>query len=404
VEIKRYFVVFALFIASIITYLDRACISAAKDAIAGDLALSDEAMGMVFGAFALGYALAQVPSGWFADKYGPRLALATVVTLWSLLTALTGAVRGFAELVTVRFLFGIAEAGAFPGAARAFYNWLPVSERGRANGIMFSGTRLGAALAFPLFAAMLSVWGWRKSFVVLGFVGVAWALFWAIWFRNHPSVPVVQAPSEKPGPELSFVEVLRTRGMMLAMVQYFAGNFTFFICLSWMLPYLKQRYELTTVEAAGYSMIPLLFGATAQWVAGFMVDGLYRSQYRAWSRQIPGMVGFVLAAGGVLGVPWAATPAIAVAFFTLATFGADLTISPSWAYCMDVGGKNSGAVSGSMNMIGNLGSFVSANAFPYLMGLTGSAAAYFQVASVLNVVSVLCWMGMRSVGPRADRG
>jgi MFS transporter, ACS family, glucarate transporter len=129
--------------------------------------------------------------GWFADRYGPRLALATVVTLWSILTALTGAVRGFAELVTVRFLFGIAEAGAFPGAARAFYNWLPVSERGRANGIMFSGTRLGAALAFPLFAAMLGLWGWRKSFVVLGFVGVAWAIFWALWFRNHPSVPVV---------------------------------------------------------------------------------------------------------------------------------------------------------------------------------------------------------------------
>jgi len=400
---KRYLVVFILFLLSMITYIDRVCISSAKEPIAAELSLSDEAMGAVFSAFALGYALAQVPSGWLADRFGPRLALSVVVTAWSILTALTGAARRFVPLLVIRFLFGVGEAGAFPGAARAFYNWLPTGERGRANGIIFSGTRLGGALSFPLLAWMLATWGWRASFGILGALGVGWAALWLAWFRDHPEKPVPrEAPVGAQG--LTFSQVFRSKGMALAMAQYFSGNFTFFICLSWMHPYLKQHYRLSSAEAAAYSMVPLLLGATAQWVAGFMVDSLYRRPaLRPWSRRLPGILGFLLAAGGLAGVTLAGTPALAVAYFTLATFGADMTISPSWAYCMDIGGKHSGAVSGSMNMLGNIGSFVSANAFPYLYRLTGSATAYFLTAAALNVASLACWYHMRSLEPHRDQ-
>ncbi len=395
---KRYLVVFILFVLSLITYIDRVAISSAKDPIAQELALSDEAMGAVFSAFALGYALAQIPAGWFADRFGPRLALAVAVSAWSIFTALTGAARSLSFLLGVRFLFGATEAAAFPGSARAFYNWLPVRERGRANGIIFSGSRLGAAMAFPLLAWLLSLASWRLAFGILGCIGVAWVLVWLAWFRDHPPEPPedAQAAAQAASAALNFGQILRSGGMMLAMGQYFASNFTFFICLSWMHPYLMEHYQLSQGEAAGYSMVPLLAGATAQWTAGFLVDRLYRSSHRPWSRRLPAMAGFVLAAVGVFGVTLVESPAAAVACFTLATFGADVTISPSWAYCMDIGGKNSGAVSGSMNMVGNLGSFVSANAFPYLYGLTGSANTYFRTAALLNVVSILCWFWMRS--------
>ena len=100
-------------------------------------------------AFALGYALCQTPTGMLADRFGPRLVLAAVVTLWSLFTGLTGAVTGLAALLVVRFLFGAGEAGAFPGMARAIYSWIPMRERGIAQGVNFSGGRLGAAFALP---------------------------------------------------------------------------------------------------------------------------------------------------------------------------------------------------------------------------------------------------------------
>ena len=389
----RYLVVASLFILTLINYIDRAAISSSKAPMAAELGLSDQQMGAVFSAFALGYALAQIPSGWFADRFGPRIALTAVAVVWSLFTGLTGAVQSLGVLLLVRFLFGITEAGAFPGAARAIFNWLPVGERGRANGILMSGGRTGGAIAFPLMAWLLGHWEWRTAFYLLSVPGLLWAIFWFLLFRDRPRTPPRQEAAATP--QLGFREVLRSRGMLLNMFQYFAGNFTFFICLSWMLPYLQNRYQLSLAQAAGYAMIPLLAGGAAQWTSGFLVDLLYHSRFQPWSRRVPAIAGFFLAALAIFLVSSMESPAAAVICFAVATFGADMTISPSWVYCIDIGGRNSGAVSGSMNMIGNLGSFVSANAFPFLYGMTGSAFAYFGIAALLNVVAIACWFYMR---------
>ncbi|MFN7929505.1 MAG: MFS transporter [Blastocatellia bacterium] len=306
---KRYLVLLALFLLSLLTYIDRVAISSAKTPLAADLSLSEQAIGWVFSAFALGYALAQIPAGWVADKVGPRLALAAVVIAWSICTALTGATNGLLALLTVRFLFGVGEAGAFPGSARAIFNWFPASERGLANGVLFSGSRLGGALAFPLLAWMLEKWGWRLAFVGLGVIGALWAIGWLSWFRNQPPA-LVAATKPATITSLHLGQMLRKPPLWLVMAQYFASNFTFFICLSWMLPFLKDTSHLTATEAASYAMIPLLCGAFSQWFAGFLVDRLYKSGWRAWSRRIPAIGGFALAVGGMLAItqakvqPW----------------------------------------------------------------------------------------------------
>ncbi len=395
---ERYLVVGAIFVLALITYIDRGAISTAKGPLAAELGLSDQTMGAVFSAFVLGYALAQIPSGWFADRCGPRLALATLVGLWSLFTALTGTVLRLGPLLLTRFLFGVAEAGAFPGSARVFYNWLPPGERGLANGILFSGALFGGGIAFPICAWLLGMSTWRWMFYLLALPGLLWAVLWLVFFRNQPRQPIAQEASER-GPGLSFREVFRSRPMALAMAQYFAGNFTFFIGMTWMYPYLTERFQLSRAEAAGYSMVPLICGAIANFAAGLLVDLLYRSRYRSWSRRLPGVCGYLLGAAGIFSVSLAGTPVAAVAGFAAAIFGIEMTISPSWAYCMDIGGKNSGAVGGAMNMVGNFGAFVSANAFPYLKGLTGSPAAYFVTAALLDLAAIGCWVRMR---PRAE--
>ncbi|MBL8221622.1 MAG: MFS transporter [Bryobacterales bacterium] len=384
----RHWVVGGLFVLSLITYIDRAAISSVKDPLAAELHLTDREMGAVFSAFALGYALAQIPSGWAADRFGPRAMLSGLVVFWSLLTALTGAVHQFFVLLAVRFTFGLAEAGAFPGSARAFYNWLPPWEHGRANGIIFAASRLGAAIAFPVMAWLLERASWREAFYWLAMPGIVWGIGWYALFRDEPAVPPQRA--ERPaGAELSFGEIFRSRPMLLAMSQYFIVNFTTFLCLTWMLPYLKQRFALSSSQAAFYAMIPLLVGATAQWATGTMVDRLYRSRHRSWSRRLPAMAGFLLSAAGIFAIPQVEDVRAVVALFTIAAFGAEMTISPSWAFCMDIGGKKSGAISGAINMLGNLGSFVSANLFPVL------GPAYFTVVMLLNLYSAVAWYFMR---------
>jgi len=392
---KRFWVVAALFLLSLILYIDRAAISSAKSAIAGELALSDTEMGGVFGAFSLGYAFAQIPWGRFADRAGPRLALAIVVALWSAFTMLTGKADRLTWLLLIRFLFGVAEAGAFPGSARVFYNWLPDRERGLANGILFSGALLGGGLAFPLCQWLVSAHGWRMAFYFLGVPGMIWALSWFIWFRDCPVGQVESGGSVTDVTPL--LQVFRSRKMGKAMLQYFIGNFTFFVCITWMLPYLTDRYYLTPSQGAHFAMLPLISGAIANWVSGFFVDVLYRSRFQLWSRRLPATFGFFLAASGIYAVSTVESPGAAVAAFAVAMFGVEMTISPSWAYCIDIGRKNSGAVSAAMNMAGSFGALASANAFAWLHRWTGDFGTYFRIAAALNILAILCWLSMRPI-------
>jgi ACS family glucarate transporter-like MFS transporter len=400
------------FLLSMLLYVDRVAISTARNPVTSELGLSDTQFGWILSAFALGYALFQVPSGILADRLGPRVVLSGIVTVWSIFTALTGAVWNLASLLVVRFLFGAGEAGAFPACARAFYSWLPASERGLAQGVNFSGSRLGAAFALPAVAWLVTVAGWRLAFLILGVIGALWALVWWWWFRDTPEEHPAVAPEERQiiaagraaaatvaSAPLTSTVILRSSNMWIAMGQYFASNFTFFFCLTWLFPYLQRTYQLEAVYAGLFSAGPLLAGAVGNWVSGWVVDRLYRQNRRALSRKGPAIAGFVFAAVGLLGSLMVDGVMAKVLFLSVAIFGADMTLPPSWAFCIDVGRQHAGAVAGTMNMAGNLGSFVTSLAFPYLLDATGSPVPFFVVGAGLNVISAMLWLAARPLQP-----
>jgi ACS family glucarate transporter-like MFS transporter len=413
----RYRLIGLTFALSLLLYIDRVAISTARGPITVDLGLSDTQFGWALSVFALGYALFQTPAGLAADRVGARIALSFVVTVWSLFTALTGLARGYVSLLAYRFLFGLGEAGAYPTCARAFYAWLPVAERGLAQGINFSGSRLGAAFALPAMAWLIGVWGWRVAFAVLGTAGFAFAGFWWWWFRDtpeqHPSVGVDErrfiidrrgGAATAPIAPMPLVTIARSRNVWIAMGQYFASNFTFFFCLTWLFPYLQRTYNLQATEAGMLSAFPLLSGALGNWLGGWAVDSLYRRQQSRTSRRLPAIAGFLLAATGLLGSLVADGMYGKVGALSIAVFGADMTVPPSWAFCIDIGRRHAGTVSGTMNMAGNLGSFVTSLAFPYLLRWTGSASPFFVVGATLNVGAALLWTQARPDRPvAADR-
>lgn len=407
---KRYLLVLMTFLLSVLLYIDRICISAAKEPVAETLGFSDTQMGWVMSAFALGYALFQTPSGILADRFGPRRVLTCVVGFWSLFTGLTAAAWNFFSMLVVRFLFGAGEAGAFPNMARAAFSWMPMAERGRVQGINFSGSRLGAAFALPVVAWMVHAFGWRTSFVVLSVTGFIWALLFYAWFRDdpteHPGISSGELEyilQNRQNPEtggaksskLSVGAMFMSKNMWLAMGQYFASNFTFFFCLSWLFPHVKSKYGLDMVEAGFYASLPLLFGAFGNWFSGWMVDELYKRKRWALSRKLTAIIGFTLASTGLLASVYMDTAFGAVIFLSIAIFGADMTLSPSWSLCIDIGRNNAGAVSGTMNMAGNIGSFLTALAFPYLRVWTGSAVPFFFVGAGLNALAIIMWLYTR---------
>ncbi|MDT8300826.1 MAG: MFS transporter [Sedimentisphaerales bacterium] len=413
---QRFVLISILFFHSVNTYMDRACIASAADLILKDLSISKETLGLIFSIFAFGYALFQIPSGWIADRLGPRKALTIVVSVWSCFTALTGAARNAIQMLVLRFLFGVGEAGAFPGATQAFFRWLPVKERGLAHGINFSGSRLGAAFSLFLMPWLISIIGWRWTFVVNGVIGIIWAAVWLIWFRDNPKdnpkvnqaeldyIETGRASDFTKGIKASFAEVFTSLNMSLAMLQYFASNVTFFICLSWLPSYIKKQWP-DDPNAIYYSAVPLFFAAFANWIAGSMVTGLYQKGYHVNSRRITAIVGFSLGVIGLIlatqtkNLDFLTTDKAQLLWFVfcfgLATFGVDMTLSPSWAFCNDIGGINSGAVSGSMNMVGNIGAAISAITFPLLLNEdTGSANTFFILAACLNFVAIVTWCFM----------
>lgn len=405
----RILLIAATFALSVLLYIDRICISAAKDEISHELKLDDREFGMVLSSFALGYALFQTPSGWLADRFGPRRILTAIVIFWSLFTGLTATVISLPALLVTRFLFGAGEAGAFPGIARATYSWIPVQERGLLQGINFSGSRVGGAIALVAMPWLIQSCGWRGSFALLMAVGFVWAIAWFWWFRDDPTQHYGISPRERVyilanrQPQSTTdsnafsgtpLRTWQARQLGLLSFQYFCSNFTFFFCLTWLFPHLKKQYGLAGIEAGWYSAIPLIFGAFGNWTAGWMVDRIYRSGRGTLSRRIPAAIGFALSAVGIALSANAQTPQSSIIWFSLAIFGADMTISPSWACCIDLGGKNSGVVSGTMNMAGNLGSFLTALAFPYLLSWTGSSLPYFYLGAALNLLAALTWMAI----------
>jgi len=411
---KRYLLIFLLFILTAITFMDRICISTASDMIMADLRISPQIMGYIFAIFAFSYSLFQIPSGWFADKYGPKKVLTFVVSFWSFFTALTGMAWNAISMLFFRFFFGVGEAGAFPGATRAVYNWVPVKERGIANGIYHSGARFGAALSLVFMPWLINLVGWRWMFIINGLIGFFWITVWLIWFKDKPGQH--QGVNEK---ELRYIEdgqldyktenekipfgvIITSSNMALVMFQYFASCLTFFINLSWLFPYVKSHWG---DSATVYTPIPLIVGMIAHLSSGAFVTFLYKKGFKIGSRKIPAMIGFALGAIGLVLSTQAADLSVLafIGCFSIAVFGVELTIAPSWTFCMDIGRNSTGAVSGTMNTFGNIGSATSAILFPFFIAnvtipffaeQTGTANSFFIFAAVVNILAMISWIFM----------
>ena len=413
----RFFLVFLLFLHTVNTYMDRICISTAKEAMQNDISgLTDQMMGYAFGIFAIGYALFQIPAGWYSDRAGPRHALTVVVIVWSVFTAWTGFVYTAIGLLVVRFLFGAGEAGAYPGATRALYSWLPAKERGLGQGIFHSGARIGAAASLVLMPIVIDAIGWRWTFVANAAIGLLWGGIWWFWYRDDPAdhhrvnteelelIRTGIAEAENPdAPQVPYIQVVTSANVLLAMFQYAASNITFFISMTWLRPYIVKTWG---DDVAWCSSIPLLFGAVALWCSGYLVTALHKAGRPVMSRRLPAMTGYALGAVGLLLTTQTVDASSVWPFivcFSIALFGVEMTLSPSWAFCMDIGGSRSGAVSAAMNMVGNMGAAVSAVAFPYFVAnvtvpifaeSTGTANSFFLFAAAMNAAAVLAWVFM----------
>lgn len=413
-------------VLAIITYIDRVCISQAAPEIRKDLGLSELQMGAVFSAFTLAYALFEIPGGWLGDRFGPRSVLMKVVAMWSIFTAATGAAWSYTSMLVCRFLFGVGEAGCFPNVTKIFTIWLPSGERVRAQGILWLSARWGGAFTPLLVAAVLAVVSWRLAFVLFGLLGVIWAVAFYRWFRDkpseHPSVNAAElalmdgAEINAPGHgSMPWGKLVASPTVWLLWLQYFCMSYGWYFYITWLPTYLREARSVSLEKSALLAGLPLFFGGIGCFVGGWLAKRFAESWGSViWARRVVACVGLVAAGGMLVVATRLGDPVWAMVALGLASFSNDLAMASGWGACMDVGGRHAGALSGSMNMMGNLGGAVG----PFVVGMildAGKSAAdakpsldswvtCFLVAAGIYLIGAVAWLFIDPVTPLEKAG
>jgi MFS transporter, ACS family, glucarate transporter len=410
---RNWVIVFAVTL-SVLAYIDRVCISMVAPDISRDLHLNHEAMGAIFGTFALAYAIFEIPSGWMGDWMGPRRVLIRIVLWWSFFTAATGWMWSQTSMMVTRFLFGAGEAGCFPNITKAFTVWLPHDEQVRAQGIMWLCARWGGAFT-PLLVIWVLSWPgvtWRLAFGIFGLLGTVWAVFFYRWFRDHPrehpSVNAAEMELLKGGDELAsghgdvpWRKLIGSGTVWLLWVQFFGINYPWYFYITWLPTYLQENRHLSLAETANYAILPLFFGGLGSLVCGFVQEPLGRLLNSvALSRKAMAFGGMVLASGFVAAVVHIQDPLYAMLSLGMASFCNDLVMPGAWATCMDIGGKYAGTLSGSMNMMGNLAGFIAPTVGGYILVRTGGDwSLVLYIMAAMYFICSFSWLALDPVTP-----
>lgn len=416
------FIVIAFVLAlAMITYIDRVAVSQAAGDIRRDLGFGPREMGWVFSVFALAYALFEIPGGWLGDRYGPRSVLLKVVSMWSLFTMATGWTWNLASMLVCRFLFGAGEAGCFPNITKIFTIWLPSHDRERAQGILWLSARWGGAFTPAIVALALHYVNWRWTFGIFGLLGIAWAILFARWFRDrpseHPSVNAAELAmldgAERNAPSHQSVPwrvLLTSPSVWMLWLQYAAISYGWYFYITWLPTYLREARNMPIEKSAVLAGLPLFFGGIGCFVGGWLVRRLVANGTSvARARKGVAATGALGAGLLLLLVSHVENPTLAIITLAFASFSSDLAIPNAWAACMDVGGRYAGSLSGSMNMLGNIGGALGPVVVGYILD-SGRASAdavpaiaswntAFFVAAMVYGVAAAAWLLINPVTP-----
>jgi ACS family glucarate transporter-like MFS transporter len=426
----RWFLVFWLFVLSAVSYLDRVNISIASGSIADTYHLSDVQLGKVFSAMLVGYGLFQTAGGRLADRFGPRRVLTMGLIWWGIFTALTALVPARVEgalilLVAVRFLLGAGEAVIYPSANQFIARWIPVRERGIANGWIFAGVGAGAGLT-PLIITYLMVhYGWRTSFWVCAGIGFLAGGIWFLVARDtpaeHPRISTSElaeirsgltptipqnkaSEQDQPAALVSWTRVLQSKEVWAVTVSYFCYGYVAWIFFSWFYRYLAKVRGLDLKTSAFYSMLPFLAMLVCCLVGGTLNDRLTR--WRGLRVGRCGLAAFAIALAGIFLAFGAQVQSARLASVVLAGGAGALYLSQSsfWSVTADIAGASSGSVSGFMNTANQIGAAITASLTPWIATRLGWRAS-FLTAAALCLVGAACWLVVdptKALGPAHD--
>ena len=261
---RRWTIVGLLFTASLINYFDRATISFALPLISTELHLGPEAKGVLLSAFFWSYALLQIPMGMLADRVNLRWLYAAAFTLWSIAQGLIGFSTGLGMLIGFRVLLGVGEAIYLPGGSKIVSLLFRPSERGLPSGIFDAGTRTGLVLEGVLVPWMLTHYGWRATFSVVGFTALLWLIPWlAASPRQFSDDRPTSSTRSRPSIGIALKALVTNRNLLGICLGFFCFDYYWYFLVNWLPDYLVTVRGLGMMKAGIYAALPyFVFGAS----------------------------------------------------------------------------------------------------------------------------------------------
>jgi len=385
-------VLLLLAMASVLAYLTRHSLAVANTTIQLELKINNEQFGYLYSIFSFGYMLFQIPAGWVGQKLGVRFVLPSMAILWSLMTFATAYVPTFAGLLIVRFLFGLAQAGLVPNQALAIRDWISDAGRGVSSAVMVVAMSVGSIASLSLTSQLLKNYPWRSIFVGYSFLGVAWAILFAVVYRatpekSHwlqcdaikpPDVPTDQtnlpesspptlalgtnvepASSREEGTSTAPRPLSRLRlgvsllGLSVQAMLKAAGYNLAVTFLPALLEYIhhvppQETGRFVTGALVLFILGSMLGGGLLQWA--YQVTG---SKYI--SRSVIAAVMLTIAGGCTALAGYGETVMATVVWLAIGAFFSGLASAAPWVAVMDIGGRNTAVIMAFMNSFAALG-------------------------------------------------
>ena len=399
-----------MFLLSAVAFLDRTNISIAGGFIRDELGIDNVRLGWIFSSFLIGYAACQVLGGWLAYRFGPRRILALGVVWWGVFTALTALAsprldHALLILILIRLALGAGEAVMYPATNQFVAQWIPVAERGSANGWIFAGVGAGAGLSIPVLTWIISKHGWRASFWFCAVIGIVVGLVWYLIARDRPEehphvsaaeLELIQAKRVTGSVRRSMAPIqwraaLLNRNMAGLSLSYFSFGYVAWIFFSWFFIYMAQARGVNLKANALMSMIPFMAMTVCCLAGGWVSDHLSRRFGLRTGRCGIAVVSFALTA--IFLVIGSSVQGAQAAGIILAGGAGALYLSQSsfWAVSADIAGEISGVVSGVMNMCCQIGGALTASLTPYIARQYGWKSAFFCGAAIAFAGAVM-WL------------
>ncbi|NIF54362.1 MFS transporter [Burkholderia sp. Ax-1724] len=375
----RWWMIGLLTLGTITNYLARSSLSVAAPTVLQHLNISTHEYGWITGAFLVMYPIGAPLTGYLMDRVGLRMGFLLCGVAWSLICMAHGFAAGWVGLFVLRGMLGLVEAAFIPGGMRAAAYWFPSHERGTAAGVFNLGTSTGAILAPPLIAWSILHYSWNVAFLIVGGLGLAWAVLWLLLYRHpdrHPALSKEEAAyigatqesslraANGSGPKV--FEILRQRNFWGIALPRFCADPVWGTLVYWMPLYLYQ--------ARGFDLKAIALTAWLPFVAadlGCMVGG----PFSAWLKRrfdVPIVNGkriaFTMAAFlmiGMAGVGFVHSPAVAVFLLCLGGFAHQTLSITVISMSADLFPRREvGTVTGMAALVAGLGNF----AFTMTMG------------------------------------